>query len=83
MDFAANNEKLVRKAYAKRAPTLIAEFPDRWRNKIVAAQYPILSKNTDASWPLRFEDTLARALALGPLRNVDIELPGENQQRSP
>ena len=75
MDFAANNEKLVRKTYAQKAPALMTEFPDRWRNKIVAAQYQTLSKNTDASWPLRFEDTLARALELGPLRNTDIELP--------
>lgn len=49
MDFAANNAKLVRKTYAKKAPALMAEFSDRWRNKIVATQYPILSKNTDAS----------------------------------
>lgn len=75
MDFAANNEQLVRKTYADKAPVLKAEFPNRWRNKIIAAQYPILSKNTDASWPLRFEDTLARALELGPLRNADVELP--------
>ena len=29
MDFAANNEKLVRKTYAKKVPALMAEFPER------------------------------------------------------
>lgn len=38
---------------------------------------PIFSQSTNGAWLLRFDDILADALELGPLRNNHIELSDE------
>ncbi len=44
-------------------------------------QVPPFASNTKGAWVLRFDDILANALELGPLRNRDFELPEETIQR--
>ena len=56
-------------------------FDAAWRNKVRQFQTPIFSPETKGAWVLRFDDILADALELGPLREPDIVLPAELQRR--
>ena len=44
-------------------------------------QVPPFAPNTRAAWGLRFDDILADALELGPLKNKDFELSEDVLQR--
>ena len=56
-------------------------FDAAWRNKVKQFQTPIFSPETKGAWVLRFDDIIADALELGPLRDSDIILPVELQRR--
>ena len=81
MTFAISNPDLVRSGYPEKATDTLAKFPQDWRNKVIGAHYSVLDPSTKASWLLRFDDILADALELGPLRNHEIELPQELKDR--
>lgn len=77
MVFARDNPKVVRKAYSKTAGELDKKFDAEWRKKVRQFQMPLFSSNADAAWIIRFDDVIADALELGPLRRDEIELPPE------
>ncbi len=56
-------------------------WENEWRKKVVQLQVPIFAPNTRAAWGLRFDDVLADALELGPLRSPDISFPPDLEQR--
>ena len=77
MAFARDNPKVVRKAYSEAAGELDKKFDGEWRKKVQKFQMPLLSSNADAAWIIRFDDVIADALELGPLRQGIIDLPDD------
>ncbi len=75
MAFARDNPKVVRKAYSEAAGELDRKFDAEWRKKVRQFQMPLFSSNADAAWIIRFDDVIADALELGPLRQGKLELP--------
>lgn len=45
-----------------------------YTRKVVDFQIPIFQESTDAIWQLRFDDIIACALTLGPLREMEVEV---------
>ena len=77
MAFARDNPKVVRKAYFETAGELDKKFDAEWRKRVRQFQMPLFSSNADAAWITRFDDVMADALELGPLRRDKVELPEE------
>ena len=71
-----NPDKVSKTAYGK-ADVIDKEFDAAWRKKVVQFQVSIFSQGTSGAWILRFDDVLADALELGPLRNNSIDLPDD------
>lgn len=71
-----NPEKVDTRVYSK-AKVIEKKFNSAWRNKVVQLQVPMFSQSTKGAWLLRFDDVLADALELGPLRNNSFDLPAE------
>ena len=59
---------------------LASGFDAAWRDKVVQMQVPLFAPTTRAAWSLRFDDVLADAAELGPLRNRDFPLPPETSR---
>lgn len=77
MAFATDNPNVVRKAYFEAAGDLNKKFDAEWRKKVRQFQMPLLSSNADAAWVIRFDDVIADALELGPLRQDTVDLPDD------
>lgn len=77
MAFARGKPKVVRKAYSEAAGEMDKKFDAEWRKKVRQFQIPLSSSNADAAWIIRFDDVIADALELGPLRQDEINLPKE------
>lgn len=76
-DFMLTHPEKVRSTSLKNAEIIQAKFAAAWRNKVMQYQIPIFSSQTKGAWTLRFDDVLADALELGPLRREEPELPPE------
>lgn len=74
MSIAAEHPNVVRKSYADAAKTLDRKFDAQWRDKVRQFQMPAFASSTGGAWILRFDDVLADALELGPLRQMEREL---------
>lgn len=75
--FMKNNPNAVSKTAYGKADIIDKEFDAAWRRKVVQFQVPIFSQGTNGAWVLRFDDVLADALELGPLRNNSVNLPND------
>ncbi len=67
----------VRSTSLKYAEVIQSKFAAAWRSKVMQYQIPIFAPQTKGAWALRFDDVLADALELGPLRREEPELPPE------
>lgn len=56
-------------------------FAQDYRKKVVQFQIPIFSENTKGAWTIRFDDVIADALELGPLRQSEVEFSEELLER--
>ena len=81
MRFALEHPALVRKSYADAAGELDRKFDRVWRDKVRQFQTPPFSSATEGTWTIRFDDVIADALELGPLRSAEAELPAELKVR--
>ena len=81
MAFARDNPKGWRKADFETAGELDNKFDAEWRKKVRQFQMPLFSSNADAAWILRFDDVMADALELGPLRRDEVNLPKKLQAK--
>ena len=81
MRFATEHPELVRKNYADSAGELNKRFDRVWRGKVLQYQTKALSTSTEGAWTIRFDDMIADALELGPLRRTEPELPLELAER--
>ena len=81
ISFVEANPTVVRKGVAEKIEALKKGFRKQWASKLRQMQVPAFASNTKGAWVLRFDDILAEALELGPLRNRDFDLPEETIQR--
>lgn len=81
MQFALAHPGLVHKNYAASAGKLDKLFDHEWRSKVLQYQTESLSTLTEGAWTIRFDDMIADALELGPLRCTEPELPAELAER--
>lgn len=79
--FIEANPNAVRKGKDDRVQALKNGFRQQWANKVRQMLIPTFASNTKGTWVLRFDDILADALELGPLRNKDFDLPEETVRR--
>lgn len=77
LDNAGNNTNSM----ASNALTIVKKFNKGWCNKVMQAQASLYTKTTKGAWIIRFEDIVAEAKELGPLKNNDIDLPAETVQK--
>lgn len=80
-NFMLTNPTRVHKSLAEKAEKISTGFDAQWRNKVVQFQVPLFSPNTQGGWIIRFDDVIADALEQGPLRNLDITLSPELEER--
>ena len=79
--FVEANPDDVRKEVVSKAQTLKTGFRSQWAKKVQQMLIPLFAPNTKGAWVLRFDDILADALELGPLKNKDFKLPDDVLQR--
>ena len=77
LDNAGNNTNSM----ASNALTIVKKFNKGWCNKVMQAQTSLYTKTTKGAWIIRFEDIVAEAKESGPLKNNDIDLPSEIEQK--
>ena len=75
--FVEANPSAVRKGVPEKIRQLKEGFRSQWAKKLRQMQVPIFAANTKGAWVLRFDDILADALALGPLKAQEISLTEE------
>ena len=80
-DFVEDNPTKVSRSAWNNGLKIKKGFDAAWRNKIQQFQMPIFSPNTKGQWIIRFDDAVADALELGPLRSKCEELPPELEVR--
>ena len=81
MRFAVSHPESVHKNYADSAERLDKLFDQEWHSKVLQYQTKSLSTLTEGAWTIRFDDMIADALELGPLRRMEPELPAELVER--
>jgi hypothetical protein len=79
--FVEANPDDVRKEVVAKAQALKVGFRAQWAKKVQQMLIPSFASNTKGAWVLRFDDILADALELGPLKSKDFELSEDVLQR--
>ena len=72
--FVEANPDAVRKEAVEKTQTLKEGFREQWAKKLRHMLVPPFAPNTKGAWVLRFDDILADALELGPLKNKDFDV---------
>ena len=81
VSFVEANPDDVRKEVVAKAQALKTGFRAQWEKKVQQMLIPPFASNTRGAWVLRFDDILADALELGPLKNKDFDLSEDVRQR--
>ena len=79
--FAKSNPELISKTAQNKIDGISKGFANEWKKKLRQMQVPIFAVNTKATWLLRFDDILADALELGPLRAQEHILSEHRAQK--
>lgn len=79
--FMERSPDKVHKRLLGKAERIRKGFDAAWRDKVMQYQVPLFSPETKGGWIIRFDDVLADALELGPLRCTDVALPEETAAR--
>ena len=72
--FANENPKKVKANVKKYLVDLGDKYEQEWRDRVRRYQIPIFLEATDSIWGTRFDDIIANALTLGPLREMEAEV---------
>ena len=80
-DFAQQNPKKVKAGVHKYLVDKLPDFEAKWRDKVRQFQIPIFLEHTDAIWQVRFDDVIANALTLGPLREMEAEITEQQKEK--
>lgn len=79
--FAQQNPKKVKAGVQKYLVEKLPDFEAKWRDKVRQFQIPIFLERTDAIWQVRFDDVIANALSLGPLREMEAEVTERQKEK--
>ena len=79
--YVEDHPKTVSKRAREHCAVLSSGFEEAWREKVVKMQVPLFAPTTRGAWIIRFDDILADAMELGPLRNRDFDLPDETAEK--
>ena len=79
--FAQQNPKKVKAGVHKYLVDKLPDFEAKWRDKARQFQIPIFLERTDAIWQVRFDDVIANALTLGPLREMEAEVTEQQKEK--
>ena len=79
--FAKENPKKVKASVRALFPEKLEAYEKQWRKKVRQFQIPIFQESTDAIWQLRFDDIIANALTLGPLREMEAEVTEQQKEK--
>ena len=77
IDFAEKNESKIHKNIFDNIMKLKVDFDETWANHVIQMQIPLFHPKTKGAWVDRFDDVIADALELGPLRDNSEPLPDE------
>lgn len=77
IDYVSANPDDVMKQSVEKCEKLKQVFDERWAKKVIQFQTPLYSANTFNAWVLRFDDILADALKVGPLKDNAPAVPEE------
>ncbi len=80
-EFVLKNADAVRKGFADTAEAIQQKFDTEWSGSVKRFQIPIFHLDTKGAWTLRFDDVIADALLLGPLKNYEVTIPEDHRQR--
>lgn len=80
-EFVAAHPDTVSKSAWEKGQKLGKGFDAVWQKKVRQFQVPLYSPRTKGQWILRFDDALAGALEMGPLRRETAELSAEAAER--
>lgn len=72
--FASENPKKVKANVRKYLVEHGDKYEQEWRNRVRRYQIPIFLETTGSIWGIRFDDIIANALTLGPLREMEEEV---------
>ena len=72
--FVASSPGSVTKSVQRNTEKLASTFEPMWRKKVIQFQIPLFAESTKSDWLLLFDDVLANALELGPLRSYTAEV---------
>lgn len=78
---AEHRPKAVKAGVRTLFPEKLPEYENQWRKKVRQFQIPIFQESTDAIWQLRFDDIIAGALTLGPLREMEAEVSQRQKEK--
>ena len=73
--FVRENPKRISSSAQKKCAAIEKGFDQAWQDKVIQMQIPLFAPTTKGQWGLRFDNFLAQALELGPLRKEEPELP--------
>lgn len=59
----------------------LLDFEVKWRDKVRQFQISVFLEHTDAIWQVRFDDVIANALTMGPLREVEAEVTEQQKEK--
>ena len=79
--FILKNTEQIDSRKVPQAEKIRKTFDAQWRTKVEQLQNSIFNANTKGGWVFRFDDAIAGALEIGPLRNYEITLSEELKQR--
>ena len=74
VQFVRLHPDITSKSAAANCKALAAGFTKEWKKKLRQMQVPAFAVNTRGAWVLRFDDILADALELGPLKSYEVSL---------
>ena len=78
---AQQNPKKVKANIREYLVEKLPDFEKKWRNKVRQFQVPIFLESTDAIWQIRFDDVIANAITLGPLREMEAEVTEQQKEK--
>ena len=80
-NLAEQSPKKVKAGVRTLFPEKLPEYENQWRKKVRQFQIPIFQESTDAVWQIRFDDIIANALTLGPLREMAADVTEQQKEK--
>ena len=81
VDFVFTHLDVTSKSAQDKCLLIQKGFDAAWRKKVIQFQTPIFSPGTKGQWIMRFDDAIADALELRPLRQDEVSLSPELDER--